>query len=156
MHRRFALALLTAAAALMSAANLAYSATTPASASPAVAVGPQYDTTHVYVAPADVDAFDRPCIRRAQPVEAQYERSRYFDRIGYQRGQRLDRADHRRDHIVRSSRVHVVEAAENVDVPRWDAELLVRFAKCRRNNVDISFFDRPARKADLAFVIGNV
>src|SRR5450755_1469624 len=57
MHRRFALALLTAAAALMSAANLAYSATTPASASPAVAVGPQYDTTHVYVAPADVDAF---------------------------------------------------------------------------------------------------
>src|SRR5882724_9589801 len=57
MHRRFPLALLTAAAALMSAANLAYSATTRASASPAVAVGPQYDTTHVYVAPADVDGF---------------------------------------------------------------------------------------------------
>src|SRR5882757_6609434 len=56
MHRRF-LALLTAAAALMSAANFAYSATTPASAFPAVAVGPQYDTTHVYVAPADVDGF---------------------------------------------------------------------------------------------------
>src|SRR3984893_14493537 len=56
MHRRFLLALLTAAA-LMSAANLAYSATPPASASPAVAVGPQYDTTHVYVAPADVDGF---------------------------------------------------------------------------------------------------
>jgi predicted enzyme related to lactoylglutathione lyase len=57
MYRRSALALLTAAAALMSAANLAYSASTPASASPAVAVGPQYDTTHVYVAPADVDGF---------------------------------------------------------------------------------------------------
>ncbi|HEY3657780.1 MAG TPA: hypothetical protein VGL34_22630 [Steroidobacteraceae bacterium] len=57
MHRRFPLALLTAAAALMSAANFACSATTPASASPAVAVGPQYDTTHVYVAPADVDRF---------------------------------------------------------------------------------------------------
>src|SRR6266851_8665724 len=57
MHRRFPLALLTAAAALMSAANLAHSATAPASASPAVAVGPQYDTTHVYVAPADVDRF---------------------------------------------------------------------------------------------------
>ena len=56
MHRRFALALLTAASALMSAANLAYSGT-PASAFPAVAVGPQYDTTHVYVAPADVDGF---------------------------------------------------------------------------------------------------
>jgi hypothetical protein len=56
MHRRFSLALLTAAV-LMSAANFAYSATTPASASPAVAVGPQYDTTHVYVAPADVDGF---------------------------------------------------------------------------------------------------
>jgi predicted enzyme related to lactoylglutathione lyase len=56
MHRRFSLALLTAAV-LMSAANLAYSATTPASASLAVAVGPQYDTTHVYVAPADVDGF---------------------------------------------------------------------------------------------------
>jgi hypothetical protein len=57
MHRRFSLALLTAAAALMSAPNLAYSATTRASGSPAVAVGPQYDTTHVYVAPADVDGF---------------------------------------------------------------------------------------------------
>jgi len=57
MHRRSALALLAAAGALMSAANLAYSATTPASVSPAVAVGPQYDTTHVYVAPADVDRF---------------------------------------------------------------------------------------------------
>jgi predicted enzyme related to lactoylglutathione lyase len=56
MRRRFSLALLTAAV-LMSAANFAYSATTPASASPAVAVGPQYDTTHVYVAPADVDGF---------------------------------------------------------------------------------------------------
>jgi hypothetical protein len=56
MHRRFSLALLTTAL-LMSAANFAYSATTPASASPAVAVGPQYDTTHVYVAPADVDGF---------------------------------------------------------------------------------------------------
>jgi hypothetical protein len=57
MNRRFSLALLTAVAALMSAANSAYSAATPASVSPAVAVGPQYDTTHVYVAPADVDAF---------------------------------------------------------------------------------------------------
>ena len=56
MHRRFSLALLTAAV-LMSVAKFAYSATTPASASPAVAVGPQYDTTHVYVAPADVDGF---------------------------------------------------------------------------------------------------
>jgi hypothetical protein len=57
MHRRFSLALLTAAAALMSMANFAYSATTLESASPVVAVGPQYDTTHVYVAPADVDGF---------------------------------------------------------------------------------------------------
>src|SRR5882762_4449263 len=57
MHRRFSLALLTAATVLMSAADLAHSASTPASASPAVAVGPQYDTTHVYVAPADVDGF---------------------------------------------------------------------------------------------------
>jgi predicted enzyme related to lactoylglutathione lyase len=56
MHRRFSLALLSAAG-LMSAANFAYSATTLPSASPAVAVGPQYDTTHVYVASADVDAF---------------------------------------------------------------------------------------------------
>src|SRR5277367_1353058 len=57
MHRRFPIALLTAAVVLMSAADLAYSATPAASASPAVAVGPQYDTTHVYVAPADVDPF---------------------------------------------------------------------------------------------------
>src|SRR5258708_4242234 len=57
MHRRFPLALLTAAAVLMSAADLALSATTPASASPTVAVGPQYDTTHVYIAPADIDRF---------------------------------------------------------------------------------------------------
>ncbi len=57
MYRRFPLALLTAAAALMSAADLAHSATTPASASTAVAVGPQYGTTHVYVAPADSARF---------------------------------------------------------------------------------------------------
>ena len=57
MHRRFPLAVLAAAAVLMSVANLAYSASTPASAAPMVAVGPQYDTTHVYVAPADVDRF---------------------------------------------------------------------------------------------------
>jgi predicted enzyme related to lactoylglutathione lyase len=56
MHRRYSLALFSAVV-LMSAANFAYSATALASASPAVAVGPQYDTTHVYVAPADVDGF---------------------------------------------------------------------------------------------------
>ncbi len=48
MYRRFLV--------LMLAANLAHSAT-PASVSPGVAVGPQYDTTHVYVAPTDVDRF---------------------------------------------------------------------------------------------------
>src|ERR1700720_3979203 len=57
MHRRLPPALLAAAAVLLSAAQLAPSATTPASASPAVAVGPQYGTTHVYVAPADIDKF---------------------------------------------------------------------------------------------------
>jgi uncharacterized membrane protein YphA (DoxX/SURF4 family) len=57
MHRRFPLALLAAAALLMSAADLAHSATTPASMPAPVAVGPQYDTTHVYVAPADIDRF---------------------------------------------------------------------------------------------------
>jgi predicted enzyme related to lactoylglutathione lyase len=56
MHSRFSLALLTAAV-LMSATDLAHGATTPASATPPVAVGPQYDTTHVYVPPADVDGF---------------------------------------------------------------------------------------------------
>ena len=55
MHRRFPPALFSAAAVLLSA-NLAHGAT-PASASPAVAVGPQYDTTHVYVASADVERF---------------------------------------------------------------------------------------------------
>jgi hypothetical protein len=57
MHRRLSLALLTAAAVLMSAADVAYGGTKAALTSPAVAVGPQYDTTHVYVAPADVDPF---------------------------------------------------------------------------------------------------
>jgi predicted enzyme related to lactoylglutathione lyase len=57
MNRRFPITLLVAAAVLMSAPDRAHSATAPASASPAVAVGPQYDTTHVYVAPADVDGF---------------------------------------------------------------------------------------------------
>jgi hypothetical protein len=52
MHRR-ALALLSTAMALTMVANLAHGA----ASTPAVAVGPQYDTTHVYVAPADVDRF---------------------------------------------------------------------------------------------------
>ena len=57
MYHRFPFALLTVAAALMWAANHAQSATKSASIRPSVAVGPQYDTTHVYVAPADVDRF---------------------------------------------------------------------------------------------------
>jgi len=56
MHRRFQLALVSAAAVLTSASNLAYSATRSPTV-PMVAVGPQYDTTHVYVAAADVDRF---------------------------------------------------------------------------------------------------
>jgi hypothetical protein len=53
MHCRIALALLGASIALSAAPVRAYSA----ASTPAVAVGPQYDTTHVYVAPSDVDRF---------------------------------------------------------------------------------------------------
>lgn len=53
MHHRIAAVLLIAGIALTSAPNRAKSA----AATPMVAVGPQYDTTHVYVAPADVDRF---------------------------------------------------------------------------------------------------
>src|ERR1700721_2395036 len=57
MHRRFSPALLTAAV-LISAANLAYSATTPAPASPAVAGGgAQSGPDPLDVPPADVDGF---------------------------------------------------------------------------------------------------
>ncbi len=57
MHLRPMLALVAACAALISTATRAHGATTSSSAAPTVAVGPQYDTTHVYVAPADVDRF---------------------------------------------------------------------------------------------------
>ena len=53
MHCRIALALLGASIALSAAPVRAYGA----ASTPAVAVGPQYDTTHVYVAPSDVDRF---------------------------------------------------------------------------------------------------
>src|SRR3984957_7008350 len=53
MHRRIALAFLSTAMATAPMANLAHGA----AVTPAIAVGPQYDTTHVYVAPADIDRF---------------------------------------------------------------------------------------------------
>ena len=56
MHREFAILLLLATAS-MSLASLAKGATGSAAATPVVAVGAQYDTTHVYVAPGDVDKF---------------------------------------------------------------------------------------------------
>jgi len=49
-------ALILAVALLASAAN-ADAQTGPAASSPGLAVGPQYDTTHVYVAPEDFDRF---------------------------------------------------------------------------------------------------
>jgi predicted enzyme related to lactoylglutathione lyase len=49
-------ALALAVLVVSSAAN-ADGQTSPAASSPAVAVGPQYDTTHVYVAPEDFDRF---------------------------------------------------------------------------------------------------
>jgi predicted enzyme related to lactoylglutathione lyase len=48
---------LAAALALFGAAVISSAPACAASAVPAVAVGPQYDTTHVYVAPEDVDKF---------------------------------------------------------------------------------------------------
>ena len=56
MHREFAILLLSVTAS-MSLASLAHGATGSAAATPVVAVGAQYDTTHVYVAPGDVDKF---------------------------------------------------------------------------------------------------
>lgn len=53
MHARIALSLLTAAAFLPGAQAVARGADVV----PVLAVGPQYDTTHVYVEPADVDSF---------------------------------------------------------------------------------------------------
>jgi predicted enzyme related to lactoylglutathione lyase len=57
MDRRFALTLLAASALIASMPKLALSAATRQSAATVVAVAPQYDTTHVYVASADVDSF---------------------------------------------------------------------------------------------------
>jgi len=53
MHHRITLGLLASAFALASGVNVVHGA----DATPIVAVGPQYDTTHVYVAPGDVDRF---------------------------------------------------------------------------------------------------
>jgi predicted enzyme related to lactoylglutathione lyase len=59
VRRRIAPVLSTAALAATSIMDLAGGANAafPAQATPAVAVGPQYDTTHVYLAPSDVDRF---------------------------------------------------------------------------------------------------
>ncbi len=59
MHRRITPVLLTAALVAISATALAGGgkAALPKWPTPMVAVGPQYDTTHVYVAPGDVDRF---------------------------------------------------------------------------------------------------
>ena len=53
MHHRITLGLPVAVLALTLGANPVHSA----AVTPAVAVGAQYDTTHVYVAPSDVDGF---------------------------------------------------------------------------------------------------
>jgi hypothetical protein len=42
---------------LATAAGTSMAQDKPAAATPSVAVGPQYDTAHVYVAPADLDRF---------------------------------------------------------------------------------------------------
>jgi predicted enzyme related to lactoylglutathione lyase len=64
MHRRgrfrsmaAAHATMLAAALLLSAAVCALGGKTASAQDAGIAVGPQYDTTHVYVAPADFDAF---------------------------------------------------------------------------------------------------
>src|SRR5437667_10800918 len=48
---------LTLAVLLVASAPNAGGETRPPASSPPVAVGPQYDTTHVYVAPEDFDRF---------------------------------------------------------------------------------------------------
>src|SRR5712664_4770644 len=52
MINRFTLAVMLLAGVANAGAQ-----TNPAAGSPALAVGPQYDTTHVYVAPEDFDRF---------------------------------------------------------------------------------------------------
>jgi predicted enzyme related to lactoylglutathione lyase len=57
MRSRPMLKALTLAVILLASAANAGAQTRPATSSPALAVGPQYDTTHVYVAPEDFDRF---------------------------------------------------------------------------------------------------
>src|SRR5438093_7766592 len=57
MRSRPMLKALTLAVMLLAGVANAGAQTTPATSSPAVAVGPQYDTTHVYVAAEDFDRF---------------------------------------------------------------------------------------------------
>ena len=57
MRSRPMLKALTLAVILLASAANAGAQTRPAAGSPALAVGPQYDTTHVYVAPEDFDRF---------------------------------------------------------------------------------------------------
>src|SRR5438094_4923297 len=57
MRSRPMLKALTLAVILLASAANAGAQTRPATGSPMLAVGPQYDTTHVYVAPEDFDRF---------------------------------------------------------------------------------------------------
>src|SRR2546430_13507039 len=57
MRSRPMLKALSLAVILLASAGNAGAQTRPATGSPMLAVGPQYDTTHVYVAPEDFDRF---------------------------------------------------------------------------------------------------
>jgi hypothetical protein len=65
--------LIIAAIVLGSATEALLAKDRPATQTPALAVGPQYDSTHVYVAPADLDSFTASLVAtfggtRSQPV----------------------------------------------------------------------------------------
>ena len=66
-----------------SAANVG-GQTSPAPSSPPIAVGPQYDTTHVYVAPEDFDRFVASFVA-AERAEARnrvrMKRAFFMDRV---------------------------------------------------------------------------
>src|SRR5215467_7414669 len=111
------------------------------------------DPSHRSVGASKLVTFDA---LREQRRERHRYRPRDLERIAHDLRLFAYESGDRRDDVVRDERVDVVEQTEYADARGRDAELFVRFAQRRVDDIAVFFFDRSAGKADLAFVIDDL